>query len=393
MKRSIQVFAQRVRKWGYAVLVFAICIMLVSCEEWFGDDDDNHDNFKGEVVADHLDTPWELAYAPDGRLFFTQRPGVVSVIENGNNKVWLALDSVALEVGESGLLGITLHPEFSQNGYVYIGYTYAESKAPLKLVNKLVRYREDPATKTPVFDKVLLDNVAGNYVHNIGPLEFGPDGKLYLAIGEIFLPELAQDMSSLNGKILRMNDDGSIPSDNPFPDSYIYSLGHRNPQGLAFNPQTGALWSTEHGPSEEQGCCNDEINMIKPGANYGWPLIRGSQTQSGLETPVQHSGDTATWAPTGGIFVTQGEWSGSFVFTGLRGQALYRTVFDAADPTKIQSVERYLHKKYGRLRNVIERSDGKLLIAVSNQDGRGDPTSDDDRIIALTQEEIIRSRE
>lgn len=393
MKRSIQVFAQRVRKWGYAVLVFAICIMLVSCEEWFGDDDDNHDNFKGEVVADHLDIPWELAYAPDGRLFFTQRPGVVSVIENGNNKVWLALDSVALEVGESGLLGITLHPEFSQNGYVYIGYTYAESKAPLKLVNKLVRYREDPATKTPLFDKVLLDNVAGNYVHNIGPLEFGPDGKLYLAIGEIFLPELAQDMSSLNGKILRMNDDGSIPSDNPFPDSYIYSLGHRNPQGLAFNPQTGALWSTEHGPSEEQGCCNDEINMIKPGANYGWPLIRGSQTQSGLETPVQHSGDTATWAPTGGIFVTQGEWSGSFVFTGLRGQALYRTVFDAADPTKIQSVERYLHKKYGRLRNVIERSDGKLLIAVSNQDGRGDPTSDDDRIIALTQEEIIRSRE
>lgn len=381
------------RKWGYAVAVFAICITLVSCEEWFGDDDDDHDRVRGEVVADHLDTPWELAFAPDGRLFFTQRPGVVSVIENGNNKVWLELDSVALEVGESGLLGITLHPDFSQNGYVYMGYTYAESKAPLKLVNKLVRYREDQATKTPVFDKVLLDNIPGNYVHNIGPLEFGPDGKLYLTIGEIFLPELAQDMSSLNGKILRMNDDGTIPDDNPFPDSYIYSLGHRNPQGLAFNPETGALWSTEHGPSEEQGCCNDEINLIKAGANYGWPLIRGSQTQSGLETPIQHSGDTATWAPTGGIFVTQGDWAGSFVFTGLRGQALYRAVFDSSDPTKIQSVERYLHKKYGRLRNVVERSDGKLLVAVSNQDGRGDPTSDDDRIIALSQEEIVRSKE
>ena len=169
-----------------------------------------------------------------------------------------------------------------------------------------------------------MDNVEGNYVHNIGPLEFGPDGKLYVAIGERFLPEVSQDMSSLNGKILRMNDDGSIPNDNPFPGSYIYSLGHRNPQGLAFNPETGDLWSTEHGPSEEQGCCNDEINHIKPGANYGWPIIRGSQIQAGLETPIQHSGDTATWAPTGGIFVTQGEWKGSFVFTGLRGQALYR---------------------------------------------------------------------
>ena len=388
MKKSIQVFARCTRKWGYAVTVFAICISLVSCEEWFGDDDDDRPHFKGEVIADHLDTPWEMVWAPDGRLFFTQRPGVVSVIENGKNNVWLALDSVVLEVGESGLTGITLHPEFSQNGYIYLAYTYAESKAPLKLVNKLVRYREDAATKTPVFDMVLLDGVDGNYVHNIGPLEFGPDGKLYVAVGEIFLPELAQDMSSLNGKILRMNDDGSIPADNPFPDSYIYSSGHRNPQGLAFNPETGTLWSTEHGPSEEQGCCNDEINLISPGANYGWPLIRGSQTQAGLETPIQHSGDTATWAPTGGIFVTQGDWAGSFVFTGLRGQALYRAVFDSADPTKIQTVERYLHQRYGRLRNVLEGSNGKLYIAISNQDGRGDPKSEDDRIIALTPNQI-----
>ena len=392
MKNLIQFFTRSARKWCYAVSVFAICISLISCEEWFGDDDDEDDHFKGEIVAEHLDTPWELTFAPDGRLFFTQRPGVVSVIENGNNKVWLAMDSVVEEVGESGLLGITLHPQFSQNGYVYIGYTYAQSKAPLKLVNKLVRYKEDAATKTPIFDKVLLDNVEGNYVHNIGPLEFGPDGKLYVAIGERFLPEVSQDMSSLNGKILRMNDDGSIPNDNPFPGSYIYSLGHRNPQGLAFNPETGDLWSTEHGPSEEQGCCNDEINHIKPGANYGWPIIRGSQIQAGLETPIQHSGDTATWAPTGGIFVTQGEWKGSFVFTGLRGQALYRAVFDPSDATKIQKVERFLHKKFGRLRNVVEGPDGKLYIAISNQDGRGDPLTVDDRIIAMTPDEIQKMK-
>ena len=376
---------------GGALSVFLICFSLLSCDDWFGDDDDDDDSSSGDVYAERLDTPWELVFAPDGRMFFTQRPGVISVVENGNNSVWLALDSVVQEVGESGLLGITLHPDFSQNGYVYVGYTYAESKAPLKLVNKLVRYKEDASTKTPSFDMVILDGVEGNYVHNIGALEFGPDGKLYVTIGEIFAPDLAQDMSVLNGKILRMNDDGSVPSDNPFPGSYIYSLGHRNPQGIAFHPQTQALWSTEHGPSEEQGCCNDEINLIKPGANYGWPIIRGSQTQAGLETPVVHSGDTTTWAPTGGAFITQGEWQGSFVFTGLRGQALYRATFDSADPSKIQRVDRYLHNQFGRLRNVIEGPDGKLYIAVSNQDGRGDPAADDDQIISLTQEEIERT--
>jgi glucose/arabinose dehydrogenase len=386
MKRKIKSSVLNLHVGG-AISVFFICLSLISCDDWFGDDDDN-DFHSVDVYADHLDTPWELVFAPDGRLFFTQRPGVVSVIENGNNKVWLELDSVVEEVGESGLLGMTLHPDFSQNGYVYVGYTYAASKAPLKLVNKLVRYKEDAATKTPSFDRVLLDGVDGNYVHNIGPLEFGPDGKLYLTIGEIFQPELAQDMNVLNGKILRMNDDGSVPADNPFPGSYIYSLGHRNPQGIAFHPETHALWSTEHGPSEEQGCCNDEINLIKPGANYGWPIIRGSQTQAGLETPVTHSGDTATWAPTGGVFITQGDWKGSFVFTGLRGQALYRAIFDSADPSKIQTVERYLHKEFGRLRNVVEGPDGHLYIAVSNQDGRGDPSSEDDRIISLTQGEI-----
>lgn len=146
--------------------------------------------------------------------------------------------------------------------------------------------------------------------------------------------------------------------------------------------------ATEHGPSVEQGCCLDEINMIKAGANYGWPIIRGSQHQSGLETPVYHSGDTTTWAPTSGMFVTQGEWKGSFLFTGLRGQALYRAVFDAANPAKITTVERYLHDKFGRLRNVTEGPDGKIYIAVSNQDGRGEAKFDKDRVIVLTQERI-----
>jgi glucose/arabinose dehydrogenase len=375
------------RRW--LLTVMAISITLVSCDEWFDDDEDHHDKPVGRTVADHLDTPWEMMFAPDGSMFFTQRPGVVSILEkNGRAKPWLELDSVVEEVGESGLLGITLDPEFSDNGYVYVGYTYAASKGPLQLVNKLVRYRNDNGS--PVFDRVLMDGIEGNYIHNSGPLEFGPDGMLYWAIGERYIPELAQDMTSLNGKILRMTRDGAIPDDNPFAGSYIYSLGHRNPQGLAFQPGTNALWSTEHGPSEEQGCCRDEINLIMAGKNYGWPVIRGSEQHAGMETPVYHSGDTTTWAPTGGIFITAGEWEGSLVFTGLRGEALYRAVINDTDPSKIDRVERYLHKTFGRLRNVVEGDHGDLYLAVSNQDGRGDPLTRDDRIVVMSQEEIMK---
>jgi len=367
-----------------AMLFSLISFCLMSCDDWF--DDDDHGNH-GPVFADKLDTPWELVFAPDGRLFATQRPGSIVTIANGNTKIWLALDSTAIEVGESGLLGITLDPQFAQNGYVYIGYTYAASKGPLKLVNKLVRYKEN-SNQQPVFDKVLLDGIEGNYIHNSGPLEFGPDGMLYWAVGDRYIPDLAQDKSVLNGKILRLTRDGDIPSDNPFPNSYIYSYGHRNPQGLAFHPDTKELWSTEHGPSDEQGCCRDEINRVLAGRNYGWPVIRGGEQHEGMETPAWYSGDTVTWAPTGAFFVKQGEWKGSMLFTGLRGKALYRAVFDVNDPTKIDTVERYLYNKYGRLRNVIEGPDGRIYIAVSNQDGRGDPLTEDDRIIALRQGEI-----
>ena len=367
-----------------AMLFSLISFCLMSCDDWF--DDDDHGNH-GPVFADKLDTPWELVFAPDGRLFATQRPGSIVTIANGNTKIWLALDSTAIEVGESGLLGITLDPQFAQNGYVYIGYTYAASKGPLKLVNKLVRYKEN-SNQQPVFDKVLLDGIEGNYIHNSGPLEFGPDGMLYWAVGDRYIPDLAQDKSVLNGKILRLTRDGDIPSDNPFPNSYIYSYGHRNPQGLAFHPDTKELWSTEHGPSDEQGCCRDEINRVLAGRNYGWPVIRGGEQHEGMETPAWYSGDTVTWAPTGAFFVKQGEWKGSMLFTGLRGKALYRAVFDVNDPTRIDTVERYLYNKYGRLRNVIEGPDGRIYIAVSNQDGRGDPLTEDDRIIALRQEEI-----
>jgi glucose/arabinose dehydrogenase len=383
----------RKNRWAIALTLFSL-VWLIGCDDWFDDHDDDGgwNPGSGAIFADHLDTPWEMDFTPDGRLLVTQRPGSIMSIKNGNKKTWLKLDSVVEEVGESGLFGITIDPDFDQNGYVYINYTYAASKGPLKLVNKIVRYREYSPSEPPVFDHVLLDDAEGNYLHNMGALEFGPDHMLYVTSGELFIPDLAQDLSVYHGKILRMTRDGDVPADNPFPNSLIYSYGHRNPQGLAFHPETGELWSTEHGPSEEQGCCMDEINRILPGRNYGWPVIRGSQEQAGMETPVYHSGDTTTWAPTGGIFITQGEWKGSLLFTGLRGQALYRAIFNNSDPSKIETVERYYHKTFGRLRNVLEGPDGRIYIAVSNQDGRGDPSSADDLIVAATQQQVAKFR-
>ncbi len=389
MKKVLSSLGQFLWKGVGPTCVLIVIGSLSACDDWFDDDDDDDDRDRiGRNWVEKIDTPWEMTFAPDGSMFVTQRPGSIAIIDNGNLKVWLKLDSVVVEAGESGLFGIAVDPSYEQNGYVYFGYTYAEQKTPLKLVNKIVRYRNDGGS--PVFDKVLLDGIPGNHLHNIGAFEFGPDGMLYVTSGEIFQPQLAQDPASLNGKILRMTRDGEVPADNPFPGSYVYSLGHRNPQGIAFHPETNALWSTEHGPSEEQGCCMDEVNRIEAGGNYGWPIIRGSEEQDGLIPPATYSGDTITWAPTGGFFVTQGEWAGSMLFTGLRGQALYRVVFNSADPNKIDGVERYLYRKLGRLRNVVEGSDGRIYIAVSNQDGRGDPLGIDDRIVVFTQDEIRR---
>src|SRR3972149_7500484 len=191
---------------------------------------------KVEDFITGLDVPWEMAFAPDGRIFVTERPGNILVIQAGKLKdePWMNLDVAA--VGEGGLLGLALDPEFGENHYVYVAYTY--STGVNKLQNRLVRLREDPSAGKGVMDKVLLDSAAGNVFHDGGRVKFGPDGKLYWTLGETGNPQLAHDLTSLNGKILRINPDGTIPADNPFPGSFVFSYGHRNPEGLAFQPGT-----------------------------------------------------------------------------------------------------------------------------------------------------------
>ncbi|HEY1267067.1 MAG TPA: PQQ-dependent sugar dehydrogenase [Candidatus Binatia bacterium] len=333
-----------------------------------------------ETFARGLQTPWAIAFAPDGRVFLTERPGRIRVIEKGAlaPEPWMRLDVV--ETGESGLLGLALDPAFDKNRYVYAAYTYRDARAGMK--NRLVRLRDEKGKG--VLDRVLVDNAVGAQFHDGGRVKFGPDGKLYWSVGDAVGERSAQNLSSLNGKILRFNTDGSFPADNPFPKSPVYSYGHRNPEGFAWLPKTGRLYATEHGPSGTPSCCHDEVNFIEAGKNYGWPVIYGAQTKDGMLPPVIESGANDTWAPAGAVFSTRGPWAGSFLFTGLRGQALYRVFFDAKDPRKVASFDNYFRGRFGRLRDVVEGPDGALYLLTSNRDGRGRPVAEDDRVLRIT---------
>jgi glucose/arabinose dehydrogenase len=338
-------------------------------------------NVQVEVIARGLETPWAIAFSPDGRIFFTERPGRIRVIKNGalEKEPWMQID--VHERGEAGLLGLAVDPDFQRNRFLYAAHTYRDGNGKPK--NRLVRLREDASTGKGILDKVLLDNVEGANNHDGGRVKFGPDGKIYWTTGDAQTTRFAQNLSSLNGKILRLNPDGTIPPDNPFPKSPVYSYGHRNAEGLAWQPGSARLYATEHGPSGFQGCCLDEINLIEPGKNYGWPEVRGDEKREGMVSPVLHSGTSDTWAPGGATFVTRGTWAGSLLFTGLRGESLYRIVFDPENPRKVMTFERFFVREYGRLRDVAEGPDGAIYILTSNRDGRGKPSADDDRVLRL----------
>jgi glucose/arabinose dehydrogenase len=336
-----------------------------------------------ESVVRDLATIWAIDFAPDGRIFLTERSGRIRTVRDGvlDPEPWMSIEVV--ESGESGLMGLALDREFAANGFVYVTYTYAAPGGGLQ--NRLVRLREDRATGRGVFDSVLVDDVRGGRVHDGGRVRIGPDGKLYWTMGESGSPDLAQSLDTLNGKILRLNPDGSIPADNPFPGSPIYSYGHRNPQGLAWQPGTGALFAVEHGPSGQQSCC-DEVNLIAPGQNYGWPRASGDRLAEWTVPPLVHSGASSatTWAPGGATFVTVGPWAGSLLFVGLRGESLYRVTLDPANTSAVVGLERHLQGQYGRLRDVVEGPDGALYLTTSNKDGRGRPNAGDDQLLRLT---------
>lgn len=331
--------------------------------------------FSLETIVTGLEVPWSLAFAPDGRIFVTERPGRVRIVQNGVllPDPALTLDDVSA-IGESGLLGLALHPQFAANHLVYLVYT---ARRDSEAVNRLVRYRE--VANRLAERAVLLDGIAGATIHDGARVRFGPDGKLYVSMGDAAAADLAQQISSPNGKILRLNDDGTTPADNPFA-SPIYSYGHRNPQGIDWHPVTGDLWETEHGAT-----ANDEVNRIDAGRNYGWPVIEASATRPAMETPVIFFAPTSV-APSGASFYRGTAIAGfrnDFFFATLAGRHLHRVRLDPSDPRRVLAHERLLEGRFGRLRDVVSGPDGALYVSTSNRDGRGSPAPDDDRIVRL----------
>ena len=330
--------------------------------------------FAVRALATGLESPWSLAFAPDGRLFVTERPGRVRILQDGQllPAPALSLDDLHTR-DESGVLGLALHPQFAANHYVYIVYTALGRDGPIA---RLVRYREVGNTLGEA--AVLLDDVPAANIHNGSRVRFGPDGALYVTFGDVARPSVAQDLASLNGKILRLNDDGTTPSGNPFR-SPVWSWGHRNPQGLDWHPDTGDLYETEHGQIG-----NDEINVIEAGRNYGWPVIEGSATRSDMQAPIASFSPAV--APSGASFYRGSAFPAFrnqlFVAT-LRGQALLRVRLDAANPRRVAGIERLLEGRYGRLRDVVSGPDGALYVCTSNRDGRATPSAGDDRILQI----------
>lgn len=327
-----------------------------------------------EVIAENLDVPWAIEISDKGRLYFTERSGVIKVIENGKllQQPLITFGPPFVSRGEGGLMGIALDPNFSQNHYIYVMHSYAEGN---RIYNRVVKLVEQ--NNQAFIYQVLLDKIPGGIIHNGGRLKIGPDKRLYITTGDAGNSALAQDITSTAGKILRIELDGRIPEDNPITDSPIYSLGHRNPQGLSWN-SANILYASEHGQT-----AHDEINIIQPGANYGWPFVQGDETSVEIEIqrPLVHSGEE-TWAPSGIAFVNQGPWQEQLLVATLRGEQLL-AISLKEEGTEVENIGSWMHHEYGRLREVIEAKDGSIYIATSNKDGRGAPNETDDKIIRL----------
>lgn len=322
----------------------------------------NESSLHTQVIASSLHNPWEIVFSPDGRIFFTERTGTLRVIENSTlSDKPVATISVA-DVGEGGLLGLALDPSFEKNHYLYLYYTHSNSTG---LFNRVSRFTESNDSITS--EKILIDNITANTFHDGGRIKFGPDGKLYVTSGEAGRQESSQDISYLGGKILRINPDGTIPKDNPFPNSPVYSYGHRNPQGIDWDPRNNNLIETEHGPSGEHNWfAHDEVNLIIPGKNYGWPYVIGMANDSRFVNPIYQTGDT-TWAPSGATFYTSDKISdlkGKFLIATLRGQHMEILSLDQND--KVVSTQKIFDGTYGRLRDVVQAPDGSLYILTSN---------------------------
>lgn len=326
-----------------------------------------------EVVAKGLETPWGVAFLPDGRMLVTERPGRLRIVEKGQLLPPVTGTPAVWNRQDGGLLDVEVHPQYARNGWIYLAYAEAGPGGP-----------PNETSMTAIVRGRIRDNawVDQQFVFKAGPelfytgnshygtrFIFDREGHLFYTLGERGHPEDAQDLSKPTGKIHRVNDDGSVPKDNPFAGKpgvvgTIWSYGHRHPQGLAFDPVTGALWSTEHGPTG-----GDELNRIERGRNYGWAVVTNG-LQPGL-TKAEHEGmepPVTYWNPAigpGGIAFAAGPtypgWRNNLFVTGLAGQQLRRLEIANGKVTR----QEVIFNEFGRVRDIVEGPDGYLYVALN----------------------------
>ncbi len=352
--------------------------------------DDSLREIDVQLVASNLEVPWALAFTSPTRILVTERPGRVRVIENGSlrSEPLLSIPAVSSK-SEEGLMGLTLHPDYDNNKFFYVCYAYPQGK---RLVDRVEQYRDDGLAAVRV--ATIIDNIPAAQFHSGCELGFGPDGKLYISTGDATDKNLAQRLDSLAGKILRLEADGSVPTDNPFPGSAVWSLGHRNPQGFDWLVNNGqvSLFAAEHGPSGFDGPGGgDEVNLITKGQNYGWPTVSHLKSQPGLVDPllvftpavapgslIIYDGETASRGP-----LAMPQFANNLFFAMLKGEGITRVVLDQADPSRVIEYQRLPQVAFGRIRELQIGPDGAIYFTTSNRDGRGTIRPGDDKIYKI----------
>jgi|SRR6266487_1001902 len=329
----------------------------------------NLTNTKGvEIIAEGLQAPRSIQVAGDGRIFLTEQHGSIRIIDKNGTLLEEPVADIKVEnLQDAGLLGLALHPNFTQNHLFYVYYTYSNKTG---LFNRVLMLEE---SKNRINDsKIILDGIPGSEFRDGGRIKFGPDGKLYVSTGDASIPKLSQDLNSLAGKILRVNEDGTIPKDNPFSNSFIYAYGFRNVLGLAWDPKNGQLYAADQGAAG-----NDEINLVSPGKNYGWP---NHECNEGTESTPSLICFNPSLEPSGMTFALSSKlgYKNHLIVATLKGSHLREIDLKTNSQNTILV-------GYGRLADVFESSDGSIFVLTSNTDGRGLPQQGDDKILRLTR--------